>query len=53
MNQTIFLPFTIPRFLKNTKPSKPTTNSKYFKDTLSIKYTRKMLPKPNYLRNYF
>lgn len=48
-----FLPFMITKFLISTKPSKSPSNSRYLKEDLTFRYTKKMLPRPSYIKSYF
>lgn len=52
-SHNIFLPYMIPKFLINTRANKAPTNPKYVTEQLVLRYTKKMIPKPSYLKTYF
>jgi len=52
-SHNIFLPFMVPKFLLNTRPSKPPANPRFLKEEIIFRYTKKMLPRPSYIKSYF
>lgn len=43
----------IPKFLVNSQPLKTPTNPRCLKEELAFQYTKKMLPRPSYIKSYF
>jgi hypothetical protein len=51
---SLFLPLTIAKFFDYYKSKNANLiNNKNPNEKIEFKYTKKMLPKPNYIKNYF